>query len=158
MSFLEPDHTSRNILIFSVSLIICASLSGFYFFADRGCMGYAEKLKTCTAYKCTQRVKGFPNAHLGKSPASFTREIKGLEKDKFYDFSTCNVVEYDNVDGDYTTFCKYKDKTRQAVIARSGILFGSAPLPEGTQDSHLERYQFAERTVEQQAECNKVEK
>lgn len=155
-NFLEPDHTKRNLVIFSVSLLILASFSGFYFMADRGCKEYTQNLRSCTPFQCTQRVKGFENKYLGKSPAMLTRQIMGREKDKYFDTSTCNVLETDNIDGKSAMFCKYSDNTLNITIMRSDILFGTAPLPAGTSgNTAAQRAAYATRTPEQKAECEK---
>lgn len=151
IGFLETDNFKRNIIYFSVSLIALASLSSFYFVNNNGCKDYANHLKTCTAYKCKQRVMGFDSNLLGHTALILTREIVGLKKHEFFATETCNVIESDNINSQDKYNCSYSATVQESVATRAGYLFGSSPLPEGSNN----RATFAVRTEEQKAECIK---
>ena len=158
VDFLEPDRSTRNLIIFIVALFICIAFYSFHFIADRGCVEYSQNLQKCEAFQCSQRVMGFENERAGHSPAIITRKIIGWEQDKYFDTQTCNVVESDNIEGDSSVLCKYSNNTLNIAVTRSGILFGNAPLP-GTvppgSNTDSQRAVYAQRTTEQNNECVK---
>ncbi len=125
---LEADHTNRNITIFVSVLLISAGFTAFFFIKNHGCDEYVENLKTCTPSVCAQRVMGFESKYMTHKPATLRREILGMEKDQFFDTSTCNVIEIDDMEKNEPVTCKYSDKTREEVVKRAAILFGTAPL------------------------------
>lgn len=158
---LEPDHSKRNIIIFIIALVMFAGFNSFYFIKDRGCREYPEKLKSCTPYVCAQRVMGFENKYMAHVALTLRREIIGLEKDKFYDAQFCNVIETNDVTKEEHFACKYSDKTRESVVQRSAILFGTAPIQSdpnndlGEDRVSVVRASYSKHTAEQEKECVK---
>lgn len=90
-----------------------------------------------------------------------SRKIIGLVKDDYFDLTTCNVIEVDDVDNSNPITCKYSEKTRNEAAARAAILFGIAPL-EAPNDKVTDknkiqslRTAYLTRTSNQEKECGK---
>ncbi len=163
LDFLEPDNIKRNAIIFIAALLFCGAFAGFYTVVDNGCSQYLQNLKECKPYKCKQRVMGFESGYVVHKAIVIGREIVGLEKDKFFDTQTCNIIETDDVSKKEKILCKYTDKTKEIAAMRAAILFGKAALPvENNQkltgfEQAAKTAAYSQRSPEQITECSVIQ-
>ena len=160
MDFLDTENSRFSLSCFITALIILLVGTAVYFIRNHGCDTYSQHLSDCIPYKCTERVMGFESKYMGHTAVTISREITGLEKDQFFNTSTCNTTEIDNTAKDEQTHCKYSYNTRILAASRAAIQFGTDKLPQDPANAKLSSMELAEkratyiaRSPEQLREC-----